>query len=214
MDYAHNDAVQQKYASSLNTYTKSLLGTEFTFKSTRAIWVAVSMDIARQPNESPAAYRARVLGHAGGDKSTQEHYEGFQLSQDVATIMVNYPPEEQASKTSLDTLDSLLLQHLKQTDRSNWNPRAKAWHSIQDWLILQLENGVSLMPVINQLQHEISHGIVRGNTQATFEKKMANYVRGEFFPDGKKLGAPTAAGWASGALLNEWAEQNLEAKKE
>jgi len=207
-DIPHNGAVSSKYASTLNHHAKIVLGPDMTFKSTRAIWAELSYHEAAKSNQTKAAYRAQALGHTGGDLSTQEHYDGFEASDAVDTIFVHRPEAETTDDGSdLSPFDAALLEYLKSFDRSGWNSRAKAWHTIHDEFINLLENRVTLIELENSLKDDAEKGkLDKDGTPTKIATKFASYARKNIKIDGKALGAPTANGWAEGAKLNEWYE--------
>ncbi|WP_369676502.1 hypothetical protein, partial [Enterococcus faecium] len=95
----------------------------------------------RHNGESKAAFRSRVLGHSGGDKSTQNHYEGFELDSKVETIGVVDMGQNEADKS----YNKQLLKHLEQYDATiAAYLRAPNWKHIHDWLKDQVKNGLQL----------------------------------------------------------------------
>jgi hypothetical protein len=201
-----NKAVTSKYGNSMNAHAKRILGADMTFKTTRAIWAELSYHQAASKSQTKAAYRAEALGHTGGDLSTQEHYDGFELDKTIATIFVHLDQTDiNEGENTLTAFDTALLAHLNRVERKYWNPRAKAWPVIHDWLIEQLEGGASLQHIEDALKADIE----KGKTN-TIGVKFASYIRGNLFIDGKKLGAPTANGWVDGCAINEWYETYLE----
>lgn len=203
-DIPHNGAVSSKYASSLNHHAKVVLGSDMTFKSTRAIWAELSYHEAAKANQTKAAYRAEALGHTGGDLSTQEHYDGFECSDKVETILIHRPEvviDKEIDGAEVAAFDKALLAYLKDYDRSGWNSRAKAWHSIHDEFISLLENNVTLVEIEQALKGDIEKG-----KESVIATKFASYARKNIKLDGKAIGAPTANGWAEAAKLNEWYE--------
>ena len=175
-----------------------------TFKSTRAIWAELSYHEAAKANQTKAAYRAEALGHTGGDLSTQEHYDGFECSDKVETILIHRPEvviDKEIDGAEVAAFDKALLAYLKDYDRSGWNSRAKAWHSIHDEFISLLENNVTLVEIEQALKGDIEKG-----KESVIATKFASYARKNIKLDGKAIGAPTANGWAEAAKLNEWYE--------
>ncbi|EKO3718764.1 hypothetical protein P0F08_002991 [Vibrio metschnikovii] len=141
-DLRHNDAVNLRFTASLNQRVKAILGHgEFSFRTCRAIYVEIAFHEFRHNGESKAAFRSRVLGHSGGDKSTQNHYEGFELDSKVETIGVVDMGQNEADKS----YNKQLLKHLEQYDATiAAYLRAPNWKHIHDWLKDQVKNGLQL----------------------------------------------------------------------
>ena len=194
-----NNAIKQKYASVMNQTAKKVLGMEMTFKSSRAIWAALTYDEFAS-DMSQDKYRAEALGHTGGDLSTQQHYYGFEVDDSVETIKIVETRNDDGEEKTQTEFDAALLEHLKKVDRSVWNSRAKAWPVISDWMIDLLEQGVSLIELEQDYLDKLDT-----QYRKTLSVKFASYVRGNLFINGKKLGAPSANGWAQqGVDIDEW----------
>ena len=141
-DLRHNDAVNLRFTSSLNQRVKAILGHgDFSFRTCRAIYVEIAFHEFRHNGESKAAFRSRVLGHSGGDKATQNHYEGFELDACVKTIGIYDIEHEKRKKTH----NKQLLKHLEQYDATIAGyRRAPNWQNIHVWLKEQVRSGLQL----------------------------------------------------------------------
>ncbi|MGI0120270.1 protelomerase family protein [Zooshikella sp. RANM57] len=177
-DLKHNDAVNRRFTASLNQRTKAILGHgQFSFRTCRSIYVELAFHEFRKDKESKAAFRSRVLGHSGGDKSTQNHYEGWELDNTIETIDLISADHESKKQQ----FDKKLLDHLEQYDDviANYR-RAPNWKKIHEWLKSQVKQGV-----------EVGHITV-------------SYIRKMCIIDNKNLNANTIQKYIETIELNEY----------
>lgn len=197
---AHNDAVAQKYASTLNAAVRRLLECpEFTFKDCRAIYAAVGSVLHNPDKVDRLVWAKTYLGHADEESDTAKHYLGFLVDHDVDGLNVIHGARKQSDKDKKqasggEAADQDFLNHLNQCDeRVAANKRAKVWPAVHEWLKDKVAHGLT--------RAQIYQEVASSNRSTDPAAWLRSYIRKNCLVNGRSLNPATVLEYITGSGL-------------